>query len=160
MLVVMHMNTSNVEWRTRKRGTEKQIGQRFPVYPKPDKSSLPRDITVVSVPEYSELHPSMKDKVKETVRKAKEKVRELEEEEQAEQFFTEEEILEAGRKELEEELGLEPDEYYLTDDDEITVETIRRTPREPEKEEDEIDYAEHLRRLAEFKRTKGLSSVT
>jgi len=146
----------SIKWRTRKRGSPEQIGKRFPVI---ERSTLPRgDLRVVSMPE--NVVPSPKEKLKESLRKAKEKIEQFQEEDRAEQAFTEEEIIEAGKKELEEELGLEPDEYEIIDGDEIKIRTYRRVPVEPEKKEDtEVDWVEHKRREAEFKRTKGLSSV-
>jgi len=148
----------SIKWRTRKKGTERQIGQRFPIFER-DRSTLPReDLRVVSMPE--NIEPAPKEKLKEALRKTKEKIEQFQEEQQAEESFTEEEIIEAGKKELEEELGLEPDEYEVIDGDEIKIKTYRRVPVEPEKKEDtEVDWVEHKRREAEFKKTKGLSSV-
>jgi len=156
--------SQRTKWRTRKRGSVRQLGQRFPIYPRPDKSSLPSEFTIVSEPQ--ELSPKEKlkeelRKTKEKMRQAKEKIQEFTEEQESEGMFTEEEILEeVARQELAEELGVEPEQIKFTDDDEITLKTIIRTPREPEKKEDtEVDWVEHKRRETEFKRTKGLSSV-
>ena len=146
----------SIKWRTRKRGTERQIGQRFPII---ERATLPReDLRVVSMPE--NVMPTPKEKLKEALRKTKEKIEQFQEEQQAEESFTEEEIIEAGKKEIEEELGLSPEDYEIIDGDEIKIRTFKRVPIEPEKKEDtEVDWVEHKRREAEFKRTKGLSSV-
>ena len=54
------------EWRTRKKGTASQIGTKFPVLPRGDKRDLPRNLRIVSIPEYSELNRSLKEEIEET----------------------------------------------------------------------------------------------
>ena len=50
--------TKKKEWRTRKHGKGKQVGTRFPVQPRPDKSKLPTAMKVVSVPKNVEPEPN------------------------------------------------------------------------------------------------------
>ena len=54
--------TNRKRWRTRTTGTAGQVGQKYPVLPHGDKSSLPKDLRVVT-PSYTEVHDERRETV-------------------------------------------------------------------------------------------------
>ena len=154
----MPKKEKRVQWRTRTKGKGGQIGSHF-ILPKGDKSNLPHNLRVVSVPEYSEL--SLRDKIKESESEAEKKVKEyldkpLEPEESSEsKGFTDEEIREAGLDEIEE-LGIPKENVNVTSNDEITVTIPHKIKRKSSSSDskEEFDWKTAHERWHNFKKGK------
>lgn len=140
-------------WRTRKKGTEAQKGQHFPITER-NKNVLPRNLRTVSIPPWSELarenRETVRDKIKREVRESVEKITGA----KPKEIHVDEEILDAleseGIEELEERgvhLGLD---YEITDSDEVelihTEPTGRKRRRSSSSKDEEFPDALEIKR--------------
>lgn len=144
-----------MQWRTRTKGTKKQIGKPFPIKGEVSKRNLPRDMRIVSIPESSEL--SLRQKIKDELGRTKEKIdRTTQGKEEAEilKNYTPEELEEQGIEQLDE-MGLEyGKDYEITDSDEVQIlhKPAQKKISSSSSEDEMIDFAEIKRREKALKK--------